>query len=276
MNKQELQVAIDKLTAMSEFALDLRVTLTQMLNAPDADVVNQVADKAVACVKEAIKEVKAEKAVAPAVEDTQEDEVDLTSIIAEYELDKMKPADLKEYLDSYGVEYPAKAKKAELVSILAQAIADGILDDDADSDNDGTDVQEDTDVVTDQVDEKDADGDDSDDFEVSDERQQAEDSVEDKIRTSFGKKLKLTAIKKFLKTYYDGDAELADLDELDEDELLDMYIEIQRALVDDDGDVHEMEEAYPRNGVYFCCGKEAVTMEDSENIYCEVCGNEYD
>lgn len=273
MNEKDIKIALDQLTAMSEFALDLRVKLTALLDAgkdAPAEVVKEVKQATKEVVKDAKKaDAKAKEAVAVVSEPVK---VDLDKIIADYELSGMKIGELREFLDGYEIEYPEKAKKPELVQILAQAIADGRIPEDGDN----ADAEE-AEPVSNEAEEVDADEDaeEVDEYDASEERIAAENKVEDDIRKNFPKKLKVSNIKKFLKTYYDGDAEMADLDEFEDEQLLEMYIEIQSALVDDEGEVHAMEEAYYRNDKVFCCGKEVVEMENTDNVYCEICGNEY-
>ena len=97
-----------------------------------------------------------------------------------------------------------------------------------------------------------------------------EDKIEEEIRSQYtSKKLKDSEIVKFIRSYVDGDPR-----KLDKEVALGMYIEIQQALVDDDGVVTKLEEPYERNGEYHCCGRELKTL-DSGNPYCEICGTEY-
>ena len=98
-----------------------------------------------------------------------------------------------------------------------------------------------------------------------------EDAIEEEIRSQYtSKKLKDSEIVKFIRSYVDGDPR-----KLDKEVALGMYIEIQQALVDDDGVVTKLEEPYERNGEYHCCGRELKTL-DSGNPYCEICGTEYE
>lgn len=102
-------------------------------------------------------------------------------------------------------------------------------------------------------------------------RSEAEKKVEDNIRAFYGKKqLKDKAIATFLKYYLDGDST-----ELSKEEALEKYIEINKMLVDDDGNVSPVEEAYIRDEKYHCCGHELKDM-DNGHVYCEICGNEYE
>ena len=122
--EKKLVLAIEKLTAIEEFARDLREYLESSL-----DVSKDVSAPSSTKVEE-----KPVKEVVKAVEEpVQED--DLQSAIDEYGLNDLSLAEIKEFLDSATspVEYNKKAKKAEtLVPILAKAIIDGLipLDDD--------------------------------------------------------------------------------------------------------------------------------------------------
>ena len=49
--------------------------------------------------------------------------------------------------------------------------------------------------------------------------------------------------------------------------MLECYIDIHKALVDDDGDLNEFEEPYIRDGEYFCCGREIKELENGD-LYC--------
>lgn len=123
--EKKLVLAIEKLTAIEEFARDLREYLESSLD---------VSKKEVSAPSPAKVEEKPVKEVVKAVEEpVQED--DLQSVIDEYGLNDLSLAEIKEFLDSATspVEYSKKAKKAEtLVPILAKAIIDGLipLDDD--------------------------------------------------------------------------------------------------------------------------------------------------
>lgn len=56
---------------------------------------------------------------------------------------------------------------------------------------------------------------------------------------------------------------------------LDCYIEIHQALVDDEGNVSEFKTPYVRDGQDHCCGLPMQTL-DNHNVYCTVCGEEYE
>lgn len=120
---------------------------------------------------------------------------------------------------------------------------------------------------------KEEDGEEEDEEESSHpERDAKEEEVEAEIRKQYkAKKLKDTEIGKFIKNYLDGDPKAKGMSKEDN---LEMYIEIKKALVDDDGNVTGLEEPYERDGEYHCCGRELKTL-DSGSPYCEICGTEY-
>ena len=270
MNEQDIKVAIDQLTAMSDFALDLRDKLSAMSASEVPAPVVTPAPAVLATPIDVVAETDA----------PEDDSAAIEAIAVEYGLADLKVGELREYLTDYDIEFDPKAKKPTLIDLVATAIYDGTIPTEDDDSADATtqaetapaDVQDDTpsDSTPDEVATA------GDEYEASQERLDAEEDVEEKIRASYPKKLKPSAVKKFLATYYDGDPEMADLDDKDEDELLDLYVDIQRALVDDDGNVHDLEnDPYYRNDEIHCCGVPTQEMEESDNLYCTICGTEY-
>lgn len=148
--EKKLVLAIEKLTAIEEFARDLREYLESSL-----DVSKDVSAPSPTKVEE-----KPVKEVVKAVEEpVQED--DLQSAIDEYGLNDLSLAEIKEFLDSATspVEYNKKAKKVEtLVPILAKAIIDGLipLDDDEEAEEEvAEEDDEEVEVPTEEEDEED-------------------------------------------------------------------------------------------------------------------------
>jgi hypothetical protein len=178
-------------------------------------------------------------------------------VIEDYGLlsEDMTDKDLQDYLTEYGIAFKAKATKAQLAHLIAENIINGTI------------VVEEVETVND----------DTEEIESPEGRIERETEIEATIREKITSgKLKISAVKKFLKTYYDGDPEMADLDDMEEDDLIDYYVSIQVCLVDDDAEVHGLEEPYYRDGLVFCCGRECVEMDASEDIYCEICGAQYE
>jgi hypothetical protein len=101
-------------------------------------------------------------------------------------------------------------------------------------------------------------------------------AIEKDIRDRYKSgKLKDSHIKKFLTNYYDGSPYFDCPTGCKSNCQLDCYIDIHTALVDDDEDVNEFKTPYVRDGEHHCCGMKMGELE-SGNIYCTVCGNEYE
>lgn len=62
---------------------------------------------------------------------------------------------------------------------------------------------------------------------------------------------------------------------LDEDELLFLYFEVNKALIDDDGDIHEPNDPYVINDINVCCGHALKYDEENDQYICEACGQTY-
>ena len=169
------------------------------------------------------------------LEDSEEEAIDYSELSLK---------ELRALCDEKEIEYDKKDKKEDLIALLEAA-----------SDEDSVEIED------------------------ADERDEAiieaEAEVEEDIRKQFtAGKLKQSQIKSFLKDYYDGDAECSDCGKCSKDEQLTCYINIHKALVDDDGEKHDMEDAYVREGEDFCCGKPLQNI-DGKDLCCAVCGSVY-
>jgi len=196
------------------------------------------------------------------------EEVDIEEVVDELEL-----SDLKKVATELGIKVKKSDKKASLKkSIMAKEeedIYDVLVDlglvDEEDADEDEEDIEE--------VEAEEVEG--EEEIEVSEEVVEAEDEVEKDIRAKYKKKkLKDSQIKKFLSKYYDGDPDCTDCKGCSKEEMLDCYIKIQRSLVDDDCEKHELSDYYERGEVSHCCGKVLDELENG-NLCCPVCGEEY-
>lgn len=99
-------------------------------------------------------------------------------------------------------------------------------------------------------------------------------SIEVAIRRQVAdKKLSDKKIKDFLNKYYDGDPTMTCPTGCKGTCQLDCYIEIHKALIDDNNKHVSFGELYKRDNAYHCCGKEVSTLKN--NLYCIVCGGEY-
>jgi len=279
MTERELQYSIELLTAMADFATKLKDKLQNHFDVGVKTLDSTEEAPAPVQKKQVIVETEPEVVEDSADEVEDGDEVAMTpeEVTAKYELNDLPVSALKEFLDSYEITYPAKPKKSDLITLVVNGILDGTIE--VSDEDDETAATEEAPTgernhYTGQIeDATDIEGGE----EVSDERTAMEYEVESGIREKIESgKLKMSAVKKFLKTYYDGDPEMADLDDREDDDLVNHYVYINLCLVDDYGEIHGMEETYYRDGDAHCCGRELVTMEDSPDLYCEICGSQYD
>lgn len=86
--------------------------------------------------------------------------------------------------------------------------------------------------------------------------------------------LSIKQINAFLETVT-LDSELEEVGE-DEDSRWALYIELNKALVDDDGEVHQVSDPYEINGEPMCCGHKLKYSSKNKTYICEVCGTEYE
>ena len=192
-------------------------------------------------------------------EDEEDEEEDWYS---REELEEMSDEELEEIAEEEEIEIPSKKVKKgkKKVSVLDRdALIEAILELGEEELEDEEDAEED---------------DEDDDFEPSEERLEAEKTIEDNIRKEYkAKKLKDAKIKSFLTKYNEGNPDF-DPKKLKKDEALEEYINIHKALVDDDGEEFDLGDVYIRDNMDFCCGKPLSQKDDS--FYCAVCGAEYE
>jgi hypothetical protein len=195
-------------------------------------------------------------------EETGDEEDERVKIVEEYGLEDYTVEELADICAKY--ELSTKGKKQALIDRIVKGILDGTieLEDEDEDEEEEAPVEEKTSLK--KVKEHD-----------NPQRAEKEAEVEADIRDKYEKgKLKDNEIKKFLDKYNEGDPECAGCKGCSKEDMLECYIDIHKALVDDDGDLNEFEEPYIRDGEYFCCGRELKELENGD-LYCQVCGTEY-
>lgn len=193
-------------------------------------------------------------------EEEGEDEDERVKIVEEYGLEEYTVEELADICAEY--ELSTKGKKQALIDRIVKGILDGTIEL---KDEDEEEEPEEEKTSLNKVKEHD-----------NPQRAEKETEVEADIRDKYEKgKLKDNEIKKFLDKYNEGDPECAGCKGCSKEDMLECYIDIHKALVDDDGDLNEFEEPYIRDGEYFCCGRELKELENG-NLYCQVCGIEYE
>lgn len=193
----------------------------------------------------------------------------------------MSNEEIADILADVGIS--AKGKRQTLIDKLIQAVNDGLieLDDEEVEVSDSSDEDEDEEVEptspNNEDDESDDESDDMNDFannpNITEERANAAEKEDAKIRKQFksGKVTRKTLVA-FLQDFYDTDEDLSDMSD---DEVLETYIDAICRMIDDDGNLVE-EGAYMLNGEPACCGRHLVYSEDTGVYVCEHCGTEYE
>lgn len=192
-------------------------------------------------------------------EETGDEEDERVKIVEEYGLEDYTVEELADICAEY--ELSTKGKKQALIDRIVKGILDGTIELE---DEDEEEEPEEEKTSLKKVKEYD-----------NPQRAEKEAEVEADIRDKYEKgKLKDNEIKKFLDKYNEGDPECAGCKGCSKEDMLECYIDIHKALVDDDGDLNEFEEPYIRDREYFCCGREIKELENGD-LYCQVCGTEY-
>lgn len=193
-------------------------------------------------------------------EETEDEEDERVKIVEEYGLEEFTVEELADICAKFDLS--TKGKKQALIDRIVKGIMDGTIELEDEPEEE---AQEEEKAPLKEVAEHD-----------NPQRAKKEAEVEADIRDKYEKgKLKDNEIKKFLDKYNEGDPECAGCKGCSEEDMLECYIDIHKALVDDDGDLNEFEEPYVRDGEYFCCGRELKELENG-NLYCQVCGTEYE
>lgn len=215
-------------------------------------------------------------------EDEVEEDEELSQMeVIQAELEAMSLEELQEVLES--VDLPTKGKKQALISRILDAVEEGILEFEAEEEFEydaETDYEEDEDEEFDAEIEEELE-DDLEDIEIDEEdedeeelspREQTQLEVQQEIEEAYESgDLTDKEIAKFLEEYFNGRFK-----PINKKRAFNKYLEIQCDLVDADGERMPMKEAYYVNeDEIFCCGAD-INQLDNGNLYCEVCGTEYE
>lgn len=183
-------------------------------------------------------------------EDDEEEEESIQEQVEEY-FEEYSDKELKEVLEEAGKS--TKGKRQALLARIVDAVEEGLIS----------------------LEEDDEDEDDSDDDTMDNEidgsvREEAVEELKESINNNYSKgKLKDKEVAKFLEEWSNGNFKAKN-----KKQALAKYIEVQCNLIDDDGEAHDLEEAYYIDEEAYCCG-EALKEADGVMI-CEHCGEEYE
>lgn len=239
-------------------------------------------------VEETIEEVTpevVEDEVEETVEDLEDEEEEIEEStedmnemeLIQSELEAMEVDELVEILES--VELPTKGKKQALISRILEAVADGLLEffdadeiEEYDADEEDEELDEAIEQALEETDEEDEEEEIEEDEEELSPREATQMEVEEEILEAYEDgSLTDKEIANFLEDYFNGKFK-----PINKKRALNKYIEIQCDLVDADGDRMPMGEPYyVSDEDVFCCGSEIKEL-DNGNLFCEVCGQEYE
>ena len=248
-------------------------------------------------VEETIEEVTpevVEDEVEETVEDLEDEEEEIEEStedmnemeLIQSELEAMEVDELVEILES--VELPTKGKKQALISRILEAVADGLLEFFESDEIEEYDADEE-DVELDEAIEQALEGDDTPEEEYEEVEVDEEDEYEDEEEELSPREATQQEIEEEIAEAYENgdltDKEIANfLDDyfngkfkpINKKRAYNKYVEIMCDLVDADGDRMDMQEAYYINDdEIYCCGSEIKEL-DNGNLFCEVCGTEYE
>ena len=186
--------------------------------------------------------------------------------------DDEKYAQVKEYVENASDEeikdtlkelgLSTKGKREALIEKLYQAVKDGLFEfaEDDEESEDVEDVEESEEESEELLDD------------MTPERAEGVEELQEKVYADF-ESGDLT--RKDMTTYL-KQVGVAVTKKVDDEDVLEMYINKLALLVDDEGEFHEEgEDPYTVNGVPYCCGAKLEVLEDG-GYKCNVCGAEYD
>jgi hypothetical protein len=220
----------------------------------------------------------------PVEEDEEPEEEEVDPLYAQV-IEATKEMSVEELADTLSdVGISPKGKRQALIDKIYKAVQDGTLsldDEEEDEDEEPTDEveEESTETVEDNSDLEDEDGDEDDDVNdpanMTTKRKKACEEYEDSITNGFKNgELSVQELKDFCTEFY-GEENAEVIDDLEDEELLEYYIDAVKRMINDDGELIE-DGAYEVNGEYFCCGRPLQYAEDTNKYICEICGEEYE
>ena len=211
-------------------------------------------------------------------EDVEEEPLDDEESLAEEieeRVSEMETEEIADLLVEAGIS--AKGKRQALINKLIKAVQDGVI---AINGEEGVEEEPEEEPEDDDYEEEDVEDDEEDVNDLSNPnikpaRKKALKALKSMLEKKYNdNKLKVATMKKALKEYYDESAD--EIDDMDNDELFDAYLQLKMLFIDDDGDEVEEGAPYTLNGEPYCCGQPLQYNEEDDTFICEICGGEYE
>ena len=214
-------------------------------------------------------------------EDVEAEPIDDEESLAEEIEDRVSEMETEEIADllvEAGIS--AKGKRQALINKLIKAVQDGAIaingegeNEEEPEDDDYEDGDYEDEDVEDEGDEEDVN--DLSNPNIKPARKKALKALKSMLEKKYDDgKLKAVTMKKALKAYYDESAD--EIDDMDNDELFDAYLQLKMLFIDDEGDEVEEGAPYTLNGEPYCCGQPLQYNEEDDTFICEICGGEYE
>lgn len=204
-------------------------------------------------------------------EDVEAEPIDDEESLAEEIEDRVSEIETEEIADLLAeAGISAKGKRQALINKLIKAVQDGAIAINGEGENE---EELEDDDVEDEGDEEDVN--DLSNLNIKPARKKALKALKSMLEKKYDDgKLKAVTMKKALKAYYDESAD--EIDDMDNDELFDAYLQLKMLFIDDEGDEVEEGAPYTLNGEPYCCGQPLQYNEEDDTFICEICGGEYE
>lgn len=196
-------------------------------------------------------------------EETEEEEPEVDETYAkvlEY-VNEASDEELRETLEELGLS--SKGKREALIEKIYQAVKDGLFEFAEEDEEPSEEVEPEEETEENEFD--------SEDDEMTDARHKAIEAMEIQVQEEFEEgKITRKEMVAYLKQ-----VGIAITKKVEDEAVVEMYIEKLALLIDDEGNFHdEGEDPYTIKDVPYCCG---APLEETEDGYkCNVCGTEYE
>ena len=198
-----------------------------------------------------------------AEEDSDEVEDETYTKVMEY-VNESSDDELRETLEELGLS--SKGKREALIEKIYQAVKDGLFEFEEDSDEDSEKVEseEESEEEPEEVESEE-------ETDMTEDRANTIEAMEEQVQEEFEEgKITRKEMVAYLKQ-----VGVAVTKKVEDEAVVEMYLEKLALLVDDEGEFHdEGEDPYTINDVPYCCG--APLEETKDGYRCNVCGTEYE
>lgn len=194
--------------------------------------------------------------------------------------------EIAEVLADVGIK--ASGKKSDITMLLAKALADGLIDIDDEDEEESEEEAEESEVAEDEsedgaefsadsyFEEYDPDGVNNPENMTEERAEAVHAMMEETIEAIENEQI----TEEDISTFCENTCTQDELDQLGDDyefeDLVALYLETKKRLIDDEGNTNEPGEPYEINEDNYCCGHALKYDKKGKVFICEVCGNKYE